>query len=181
MTTLKLGLPKGSLQDSTVQLFARAGFTIYVSAIVASVDPRSRNRVHAHPRPGDGALRRRRRARLRPDRAGLDRRTSKRTSLACAARAGGRSPSTRSRASAKSSGSWQRRKVARFKKPQDLEAPRSPPSWCVPAYFDRLGVNVNVEFSWGATSEALFSPMPSSKRPRPGRRCGPTGCGFWTR
>ena len=32
MPTLKLGLPKGSLQDSTVQLFARAGFTIYVSS-----------------------------------------------------------------------------------------------------------------------------------------------------
>src|SRR5881227_4274152 len=29
--TLKLGLPKGSLQDATVQLFARAGFNIYVS------------------------------------------------------------------------------------------------------------------------------------------------------
>src|SRR4029453_8368141 len=32
MPTLKLGLPKGSLQDATVQLFARAGFTIYVSS-----------------------------------------------------------------------------------------------------------------------------------------------------
>ncbi len=31
MTTLRLGIPKGSLQDATVQLFARAGFTIYVS------------------------------------------------------------------------------------------------------------------------------------------------------
>src|SRR6187200_257856 len=29
---LKLGLPKGSLQDSTVQLFARAGFNIYVNS-----------------------------------------------------------------------------------------------------------------------------------------------------
>jgi ATP phosphoribosyltransferase len=29
---LKLGLPKGSLQDSTVQLFQRAGFNIYVSS-----------------------------------------------------------------------------------------------------------------------------------------------------
>jgi ATP phosphoribosyltransferase len=29
---LKLGLPKGSLQDATVQLFARAGFNIYVSS-----------------------------------------------------------------------------------------------------------------------------------------------------
>jgi ATP phosphoribosyltransferase len=28
---LRLGIPKGSLQDSTVQLFARAGYTIYVS------------------------------------------------------------------------------------------------------------------------------------------------------
>jgi ATP phosphoribosyltransferase len=32
MKKLKLGLPKGSLQDSTVQLFARAGFTIGVSS-----------------------------------------------------------------------------------------------------------------------------------------------------
>jgi ATP phosphoribosyltransferase len=29
---LKLGIPKGSLQDSTVQLFARAGFNIYISS-----------------------------------------------------------------------------------------------------------------------------------------------------
>jgi ATP phosphoribosyltransferase len=28
---LKLGIPKGSLQDATVQLFARAGFNVYVS------------------------------------------------------------------------------------------------------------------------------------------------------
>ncbi|HTK29064.1 MAG TPA: ATP phosphoribosyltransferase, partial [Vicinamibacterales bacterium] len=30
--TLRLGIPKGSLQDATVQLFARAGFSIYVSS-----------------------------------------------------------------------------------------------------------------------------------------------------
>src|SRR6187431_930764 len=29
---LSLGLPKGSLQDATVQLFARAGFNVYVSS-----------------------------------------------------------------------------------------------------------------------------------------------------
>jgi len=29
---LRLGIPKGSLQDATVQLFARAGFSIYVSS-----------------------------------------------------------------------------------------------------------------------------------------------------
>src|SRR6187431_3784795 len=28
---LKLGIPKGSLQDATIQLFARAGFNIYVN------------------------------------------------------------------------------------------------------------------------------------------------------
>src|SRR4249920_684725 len=30
--TLELGIPKGSLQDATVQLFARAGFNLYVSS-----------------------------------------------------------------------------------------------------------------------------------------------------
>src|SRR5881392_300597 len=29
---LKLGIPKGSLQDATIQLFARAGFSLYVSS-----------------------------------------------------------------------------------------------------------------------------------------------------
>src|SRR5213596_3034451 len=29
---LRLGIPKGSLQDATVQLFARAGFNIYISS-----------------------------------------------------------------------------------------------------------------------------------------------------
>src|SRR5947208_17171906 len=30
--TLKLGIPKGSLQDATIQLFARAGFNLFVSS-----------------------------------------------------------------------------------------------------------------------------------------------------
>src|SRR5204862_6937392 len=29
---LKLGIPKGSLQDATIQLFGRAGFNLYVSS-----------------------------------------------------------------------------------------------------------------------------------------------------
>ena len=32
MMALKLGIPKGSLQDATIQLFARAGFNLYVSS-----------------------------------------------------------------------------------------------------------------------------------------------------
>ena len=72
---LKLGIPKGSLQDATVQLFARAGFNIYVSSrSYFPVDRRSRDRMHADPRAGDGALRLGRRARRRADRPGLDRR-----------------------------------------------------------------------------------------------------------
>ena len=40
---LKLGIPKGSLQDATIQLFARAGFNIYVSSrSYFPVDRRSR-------------------------------------------------------------------------------------------------------------------------------------------
>jgi len=30
--TLRLGIPKGSLQDATVLLFARAGFNLYISS-----------------------------------------------------------------------------------------------------------------------------------------------------
>ena len=32
MTTLKLGIPKGSLQEATIQLFARAGYAIYTGS-----------------------------------------------------------------------------------------------------------------------------------------------------
>jgi len=32
MRKLKIGLPKGSLQDSTISLFKKAGFQIYVDA-----------------------------------------------------------------------------------------------------------------------------------------------------
>ena len=31
MRKLKLGLPKGSLQDATIKVFERAGFKMYVS------------------------------------------------------------------------------------------------------------------------------------------------------
>ena len=153
MPTLKLGLPKGSLQDSTVQLFARAGFTIYVSSrSYFPIDRRSRNRVHADPRPGDGALRRRRRARLRPHRPGLDCRASER-----AAAPAPLVPVADLIYSKQSFGKvrWvlAAPEDSRFKKPQDLEGATIATELVrvTKAYFDRLGVNVNVEFSWGAT------------------------------
>ena len=53
---LKLGIPKGSLQDSTIQLFQRAGFTIYVStrSYFPSVDdPELRSGGHQVHRSDD--------------------------------------------------------------------------------------------------------------------------------
>ena len=69
---LKLGIPKGSLENATIDLFRRAGFNITTSS--RSYFPghrRSRNRVHADPRAGDGALRRGRHPRRRPHRPRL--------------------------------------------------------------------------------------------------------------
>ena len=70
---LKLGIPKGSLQDATVQLFARAGFNIYVSSrsYFPSIDDPEIEcmliRAQEMARYVVG-----RRARRRPDRPGLD-------------------------------------------------------------------------------------------------------------
>ena len=63
MAKIRLGIPKGSLQDATIALFAAAGFKIYANG--RSYFPyhrRSRAGMHADPRTGDGALRRARRA-----------------------------------------------------------------------------------------------------------------------
>ena len=71
---LKLGIPKGSLQDATIQLFARAGFNIYVNSrsYFPTIDDPD-DRVHVDSRAGDGAVRLRRRPRRRPHGPGLDR------------------------------------------------------------------------------------------------------------
>ena len=99
---LKLGLPKGSLQDATVQLFARAGFNIYVSTrSYFPVDRRSRDRVHADSRAGDGALRLRGRARRRPHRPRLGGRAQIRPRRAHLRDRASPISSTRSRASAR--------------------------------------------------------------------------------
>ena len=69
---LKLGLPKGSLQDATDSAL-RAGRVQHLRqhALLFPVHRRSRDRVHADPRAGDDALRVRGRARRRTDRPGL--------------------------------------------------------------------------------------------------------------
>ena len=132
MPMLKLGLPKGSLQDSTVQLFARAGFTIYVSSrsyFPTIDDPEIECMLIRAQEMAQ--VRGRRRAGLRPHRSGLDRRTSER-----ARRAGALVPVADLIYSKQSFGKvrWvlAAPEDSRFKKPQDLEGRRSRQSWCAP-------------------------------------------------
>ena len=150
MTTLKLGLPKGSLQGfHRAALRPRGIHDLREHAIVAPVDRRSRNRVHAHPRPGDGAYVAD--GVLDCGLTGQDWIAEHQSGLPSPAPL---VPVADLPYSKQSFGKVQWVLAApevAIKKPQDLEAPRSPPSWCVPRISDRLGVNVNVEFSWGAT------------------------------
>ena len=54
---LKLGIPKGSLENATIDLFRRAGLQHHhQQPFLFPGDRRSGNRVHADPRAGDGAL-----------------------------------------------------------------------------------------------------------------------------
>ena len=70
---LMLGLPKGSMEDSTIGLFAKAGWKISRQlAFLQAVDQRSRARRPLCPGPGGEPLRRARLLRLRPDGLRLD-------------------------------------------------------------------------------------------------------------
>ena len=156
--TLKLGLPKGSLQDATVQLFARAGFNIYVSArsyFPAIDDPEIECmliRAQEMARyVADGVLdagltgqdwiaeyEAAPRAEAAPDCGGL----VPIADLVYAKQSFGRVK-------------WVLAvpEDSPFTKPQDLEG-RTVATELVratEAYFRRLGIRVNVEFSWGAT------------------------------
>ena len=70
---LKLGIPKGSLENATIDLFRRAGLQHhYQQPLLLPGHRRSGDRVHADPRAGDGALRRGRHPRRGAHRPGLD-------------------------------------------------------------------------------------------------------------
>lgn len=155
-TRLRLGIPKGSLQDATVQLFARAGFNVYVSSrsyFPAIDDPEIECmliRAQEMARyVADGVLD-----------AGL-------TGQDWIAEHDAQRPGPGGASSvvpvadliyAKQSFGKVRWVLAvpeesPFRTPQDLEG-RTVATELVRAtesYFRRLGVNVNVEFSWGAT------------------------------
>ena len=155
--TLKLGLPKGSLQDATIQLFARAGFNIYVSS-------RSYFPAIDDPEIECMLIRAQEMARYVADGV-LDAGLTGQDWIAeyeAAPRPDGASAGTvvpiADLVYAKQSFGRVKWVLAvpeesPFRRPQDLEG-RTVATELVratEAYFRRLGVGVNVEFSWGAT------------------------------
>jgi ATP phosphoribosyltransferase len=149
---LKLGIPKGSLQDATVQLFARAGFNIYVN-------PRSYFPAIDDPEIECMLIRAQEMARYVADGV-LDAGLTGLDWVAEQAEANGRGPviPVADLVYAKQSYGKIRWVLAvpedsKVRTVRDLEGAtiatelvRVTQSW-----FSRQGVRVNVEFSWGAT------------------------------
>ena len=150
---LKLGIPKGSLQDSTIHLFQRAGFTIYVSSrsYFPSVDD---------PELECMLIRAQEMARYVCDGV-LDAGLTGQDWIAEHRLGGDTRHSLTSIADlvyAKQSFGKVRWVLAapedsRFKTPADLRGATVATELVrvTKAYFDALEVDVNVEFSWGAT------------------------------
>jgi ATP phosphoribosyltransferase len=162
MPRLKLGLPKGSLQDATIQLFARAGFNIYAST-------RSYFPAIDDPEIECMLIRAQEMARYVADGV-LDAGLTGQDWIAehASALAGSSSPNSSGSAAAVVSLAdlvYSKQSFGRvrwvlavpeespYQRPQDLEGATIATELvrATQAYFQRLGVNVNVEFSWGAT------------------------------
>jgi ATP phosphoribosyltransferase len=150
---LKLGIPKGSLQDATIQLFQRAGFNIYVStrSYFPSIDD---------PEVECMLIRAQEMARYVCDGV-LDAGLTGQDWIAEHKLGGDSKHALTSIADlvyAKQSFGKVRWVLAapedsRFKAPTDLSGATIATELVrvTKAYFDRLDVPVNVEFSWGAT------------------------------
>src|SRR5262245_15579918 len=149
---LKLGLPKGSLQDATVQLFARAGFNIYVS---------SRSYYPAIDDPDIQCLLIRAQEMARYVADGIiDAGLTGQDWIAEHAVVSGQNGVTPIADLVYAKQSFGRVKWvlavpedSPAKTPKDLEGKTIATELVrvTEAYFRRLGVRVNVEFSWGAT------------------------------
>jgi ATP phosphoribosyltransferase len=150
---LKLGIPKGSLQDATIQLFARAGFNIYAST-------RSYFPAIDDPEIECMLIRAQEMARYVADGV-LDAGLTGQDWIAEHAANGGGGNGVVPLADliyAKQSFGKVRWVLAvpeesKYREPKDLEGATIATELvrATQAYFARLGVNVNVEFSWGAT------------------------------
>ena len=153
MNKIKLGLPKGSLQDATIALFARAGFNIYAST-------RSYFPAIDDPEIDCMLIRAQEMARYVADGV-LDAGLTGQDWIAEHAAANGGNETVAALADlvyAKQSYGKVRWVLAvpedsRYRSPQDLEGATIATELvrATQAYFARLGVTVNVEFSWGAT------------------------------
>jgi ATP phosphoribosyltransferase len=151
---LKLGIPKGSLQDATIHLFARAGFNIYAST-------RSYFPAIDDPEIDCMLIRAQEMARYVADGVLDGGLTGQDWIAEHAAGNGGGTPTIVPLADliyAKQSFGKVRWVLAvpeesAYKTPQDLEGATIATELvrATQAYFARLGVRVNVEFSWGAT------------------------------
>ena len=148
---LKLGIPKGSLQESTVQLFERAGFNIYVSS-------RSYFPTIDDPDIECTLIRAQEMARYVADEAvdtgltGIDwiaehQATTGKSVVPIADLVYSKQSFRKVR--------WVLAvpEDSKYKKPEDLEGARISTELvrATEEYFKKLNVNVNVEFSWGAT------------------------------
>jgi ATP phosphoribosyltransferase len=150
---LKLGIPKGSLQDATIQLFARAGFNIYAS---------SRSYFPAIDDPDIECMliRAQEMARYVADGV-IDAGLTGQDWIAEHAAGNGDAQPVVALADliyAKQSFGKVRWVLAvpedsRYREPRDLEGATIATELvrATQAYFCRLGINVTVEFSWGAT------------------------------
>ena len=148
---LRLGIPKGSLQDATVRLFERAGFAIYVS-------PRSYFPTIDDPEIECLLIRAQEMARYVADEvvdAGL---TGQDWIAEHYAATGNGVVSITDLVYSKQSFGTVRWVLAapeesKFRTPHDLEGATISTELVrvTEAYFQRLGINVNIEFSWGAT------------------------------
>ena len=151
--TLKLGIPKGSLQDATIHLFARAGFNIYASA-------RSYFPAIDDPDIDCMLIRAQEMARYVADGV-LDGGLTGQDWIAEHAAANGAHDGVTPLADliyAKQSFGRVRWVLAvpedsRYQSARDLEGATIATELVrvTQAYFSRQGVRVNVEFSWGAT------------------------------
>ena len=150
---LRLGIPKGSLQDATIQLFARAGFNIYAST-------RSYFPAIDDPEIECMLIRAQEMARYVADGV-LDGGLTGQDWIAEHAAGAGPESTVVPLADlvyAKQSFGKVRWVLAvpedsRYREPRDLEGATVATELvrATQAYFARLGINVNVEFSWGAT------------------------------
>ena len=151
---LKLGLPKGSLQESTIQLFARAGFNIFAStrSYFPGIDDPDIECMLIRAQEmaryvADGVLD-----------AGLTGQDWIAEHASGSPASSGSVVSLADLVYAKQSFGKVRWVLAvpedsPYQRPQDLEGATIATELvrATQAYFERLGIKVNVEFSWGAT------------------------------